>query len=134
MHMRPSRRPAGHSTGLSAPAPEDLDTQFKGFADPRRARILTLLAVGERCVCDLVAVLHLPQPPVSRHLTHLPHMGLVRARRDLKYAYYRLAEPTYRVRADLLRYVRTGFSGIPPLDGERARAAVRARRRAATCR
>jgi ArsR family transcriptional regulator len=134
MRLRAPRAPTGHGAGLPSPALSDLDALFKGFADPTRVRILNLLAVGELCVCDLVAVLGLPQPAVSRHLAYLRRMGLVRARRDLKYAYYRLAEPVHRVQADLLRYVRTGFRGIPPLDGERARAAARARRRAGACR
>ena len=57
------------SARVAAPASvADLDALFKGFADPTRIRILSCLAAGELCVCDLVDILRLPQPAVSRHL------------------------------------------------------------------
>jgi ArsR family transcriptional regulator len=125
---------AGRGTTAPAPGIPALDALFRGFADPTRIRILNLLMAGELCVCDLVAVLDLPQPAVSRHLAYLRRVGLVMARRDVKFAYYRLADPTHRVHADLMRCMRTGFRGIPDLDRERARAAARARHRAGDCR
>jgi ArsR family transcriptional regulator len=125
MKVRP--RIAVAEPGLNA-----LDSLFRGFADPTRLRILSTLAAGELCVCDLVELLGLPQPTVSRHLAYLRRAGLVRARRDLRFAYYRLAEPAHDVHANLLRCVRSCFRGIPALDAERARAEARARERAAT--
>jgi len=56
---------------VAAPAVSDFETLFNGFADPTRLRILNLLAAGELCVCDLVELLDLPQPLVSRHLAYL---------------------------------------------------------------
>jgi ArsR family transcriptional regulator len=108
-----------------------MDALFKGFADPTRLRILNLLVAGELCVCDLVNILSIPQQTVSRHLAYLRRMGLVQATRDLKLAYYRLAEPKHTVHANLLNCVRSCFRGIPALDAERARAEARARERAA---
>jgi ArsR family transcriptional regulator len=45
---------------------------IKALSDPIRLRIVLLLqAEGELCVCDLMAVLRLPQSTVSRHLAYL---------------------------------------------------------------
>jgi ArsR family transcriptional regulator len=54
-----------------------LDQLFKAVADPTRLRILNLLRLGSICVCELHAVLRIPQPTVSRHLAGLRHAGLV---------------------------------------------------------
>jgi ArsR family transcriptional regulator len=110
---------------LAAPTLTDLDSVFKGFADPTRIRILNVLAAGELCVCDIVDLLRLPQPGVSRHLAYLRRTGLVEATREWKYAHYRLAEPTHSVHRTLINCVRTCFRGIPSLDKERARAETR---------
>jgi ArsR family transcriptional regulator len=119
------------TTAIAAPTVDDLDAVFKGFADPTRIRILSLLAAGELCVCDLVEILGLPQPTVSRHLAYLRRMGLVEATREWKFAHYRLAEPTNVVHRNLLACVRSCFTGVPSLDRERALAEARVRDRAA---
>jgi ArsR family transcriptional regulator len=115
---------------LDAPTVADLDAVFKGFADPTRIRILSILAAGELCVCDIVDILGLPQPAVSRHLAYLRRMGLVEATRDWKFAHYRLAEPVHAVHQNLLNCVRSCFRGIDSLDAERSEAETRVRARA----
>jgi ArsR family transcriptional regulator len=115
-----------------APQVDDLDLLFKGFADPTRIRILSLLAAGELCVCDIVDVLALPQPTVSRHLAYLRRAGLVEATREWKFAHYRLAEPVNVVHRNLIACVRSCFTGVPTLDAERALAMARVRDRALT--
>jgi DNA-binding transcriptional ArsR family regulator len=63
---------------------------FNAVAEPKRRAILSLLAVGERCVGDLVDELgDCAQPSVSKHLRVLSDVGLVRARRDGKRVLYR---------------------------------------------
>ncbi len=109
----------------------DLDALFKGFADPTRLRVLNLLAAGELCVCDIVEILRMPQPAVSRHLAYLRRTGLVDATRAWKFAHYRLAEPRNDVHRNLMHCVRSCFTGISQLDDERANAAVRVAERAA---
>lgn len=112
----------------------DLDALFKGFADPTRLRVLNLLVAGELCVCDIVEILTLPQPAVSRHLAYLRRMGLVDATREWKFAHYRLAEPRNAVHRNLMNCVRSCFTGVTSLDTERARAVARvAERTAAPC-
>ena len=75
---------------------------FKAMADRTRLRILNLLRSGEVCVCDLVAVLNVPQPKVSRHLAYLRRAGLVQARKEGHWAYYRLADNPSPLRSALL--------------------------------
>lgn len=104
---------------------DDLDALFKGFADPTRLRLLNALAAGELCVCDLVDLLALPQPAVSRHLAYLRRMGLVEATREWKFAHYRLAEPRNAVHRNLVACARSCFTGVPALDAERAAAEQR---------
>lgn len=108
-----------------AAALTDLDALFKGFADPTRIRILSVLAAGELCVCDIVGLLRLSQPTVSHHLAYLRRMGLVEARPDLKFTYYRLAEPKDDIHRNLIACVRSCFRGISTLDRERASAEKR---------
>ena len=109
----------------------DLDAFFKAFADPTRLRILNVLAAGELCVCDLVDLLNLPQPSVSRHLAVLRRAELVEVARDGRFMYYRLAAPVHDAHRALAGCVRSCFAGIPSLDTERALAGERVRERAA---
>jgi ArsR family transcriptional regulator, arsenate/arsenite/antimonite-responsive transcriptional repressor len=112
----------------------DLDAVFKGFADPTRLRILSLLAAGELCVCDIVEILELPQPTISRHLAYLRRTGLVEVTREAKFAHYRLAEPAHDVHQTLISCVRTCFTGIDSLEAERHQAVARVQARlAAPC-
>ena len=111
-----------------------MDALFKGFADPTSIRILNVLAAGELCVCDIVALLRLAQPTVSRHLAYLRRTGLVEARPDLKFTYYQLAQPGDSVHRNLIACVRTCFRGVAPLDRERDSAELRvAERKAKPC-
>jgi ArsR family transcriptional regulator len=119
---------------LAAPTVSDLDAIFRAFADPTRLRILNLLAAGELCVCDIVEILALPQPTVSRHLAYLRRAELVETTREWKFAHYRLAEPAHAVHANLIACARSCFRGIGSLDRERTRAEKRvAEREGAPC-
>jgi ArsR family transcriptional regulator len=109
---------------------DDLDAVFKGFADPTRIRILSALAAGELCVCDIVDILRLRQPAVSRHLAYLRRMGLVEVTREAKFAHYRLAHPEHAVHQNLINCVRTCFRGFTSLDRERRMAEARVKARA----
>lgn len=61
---------------------------FKALGDPLRLRIVALLRQGERCVCDLVAILGASQSTVSRHLSTLRKAGIVQARREGTWMHY----------------------------------------------
>ena len=63
---------------------------FNAVAEPRRRQILDVLAVGERPVNDLVQVLGLNQPQVSKHLRVLREVGAVDVRDQGRQRLYRL--------------------------------------------
>jgi DNA-binding transcriptional ArsR family regulator len=63
---------------------------FNAVAEPRRRRILDVLADGERPVGDLVDELGLSQPVVSKHLRVLRQVGLVDVREEGRRRIYRL--------------------------------------------
>ena len=62
---------------------------FNAVAEPRRREILNYLAQAERPVGDIVAVLRMEQPSVSKHLKVLRDVGLVRVRRNGRHMMYR---------------------------------------------
>ena len=70
-----------------------IKTIFRALSDRTRLRILNLLQGGELCVCHLVAVFDVPQPTASRHLSYLRKAGLVVARKEGLWSYYRFAPP-----------------------------------------
>jgi|SRR5438105_3063470 len=64
---------------------------FNAIAEPRRRRIIELLAGGgERAVGDLVHSLRLAQPAVSKHLGVLRTVRLVSVSRRGRRRFYRL--------------------------------------------
>ena len=63
---------------------------FNAVAEPRRREILDLLATGEHAVNDLVEVLGLAQPQVSKHLRVLREVGAVDVLQDGRRRVYRL--------------------------------------------
>jgi DNA-binding transcriptional ArsR family regulator len=63
---------------------------FNAVAEPRRRQILDVLATGERPVNDLVRLLGIAQPQVSKHLRVLREVGAVEVREDGRRRLYRL--------------------------------------------
>jgi DNA-binding transcriptional ArsR family regulator len=63
---------------------------FNAVAEPRRRQILDVLAGGERPVNDLVELLGLAQPQVSKHLRVLREVSLVDVREEGRQRMYRL--------------------------------------------
>jgi DNA-binding transcriptional ArsR family regulator len=63
---------------------------FNAIAEPRRREILDALAGGERPVNDLVRLLGLAQPQVSKHLRVLREVGAVDVRDKGRQRLYRL--------------------------------------------
>ncbi len=72
---------------------DDFVEVAKALSDEGRVRILLALKTGELCVCQLVEFLGLAPSTVSKHMTVLKHAGLVRLRKEGRWAYYRLAGP-----------------------------------------
>jgi len=63
---------------------------FNAIAEPRRREILDALGGDERSVNDLVSLLGLAQPQVSKHLRVLREVGAVNVREDGRRRFYRL--------------------------------------------
>ena len=63
---------------------------FKVLGDPTRVRLLDALTHGERCVCDLAALVSLSESAVSHQLRLLRAARLVRVRRAGRMAFYSL--------------------------------------------
>src|ERR671913_986121 len=63
---------------------------FNAVAEPRRRAILDVLAKGERTVNDLVGLLGIAQPQVSKHLRVLREVGAVDVREEGRQRLYRL--------------------------------------------
>lgn len=92
---------------------------FKSLADETRLRILLLLGDDELCVCDLMAILQLPQSTVSRHLAYLRNAGFVDDRRQGIWMYYRLARGA-DLHRDLLDLLKTYSQILPVAQQDRS--------------
>ena len=70
---------------------------FKGFADPTRVHILSLLQQhGELCVTDIAEAVELSQSAISHQLRILKQMHLIKFRREGKNVWYSLADEHVR--------------------------------------
>ena len=78
---------------------------FAILADPTRRQVLDHLRDGECSVGDIVSVVGISQPGVSKQLRVLHDAGLVHSRADGKRRLYRLdAAPLEEIDAWLARY------------------------------
>ena len=75
---------------LDAASVEAVSEVFRLLGDPTRVRILDALTHGERCVCDLAALVGLTESAMSHQLRLLRGARLVRVRRMGRMAYYSL--------------------------------------------
>ena len=76
----------------------------KALADETRIRLLMALASGELCVCQLTELVKLAPSTVSKHMSILRHAGLVEARKDGRWIYYR--QPAGDVRSSVIQALR----------------------------
>lgn len=76
---------------------------LKALADPVRLRLVAILAHGELTVQELTDILHMGQSRISRHLKILCDAGVLTAKRQGTWGYYRLASGN------------TFFTGMRPL-------------------
>ena len=97
---------------VDAPHLDALETLFKALSDRTRLRILSLLAQGEVCVCEIHGALGIPQPTASRHLAYLRRSGLVTDRRKGLWVYYGLSEQADPVVRGVLGAVGRGLDYV----------------------
>lgn len=71
---------------------EHIAELFKGFADPTRVHILSLLEEKELCVTEIAEAVELSQSAISHQLRILKQMHLIKFRREGKNIWYSLAD------------------------------------------
>ena len=90
---------------------------FNAVAEPRRRQILDALAGGERPVNELVHLLGLAQPQVSKHLRVLREVGAVDVRGEGRQRLYRLNGNALKPIHDWVKgYERTWSERFEALD------------------
>ncbi len=90
---------------------------FNAVAEPRRREILDALAGGERAVNELVALLGLSQPQVSKHLRVLREVEAVEVRGQGRQRLYRLNGQALKPIHDWVKnYERTWAERFDQLD------------------
>jgi DNA-binding transcriptional ArsR family regulator len=90
---------------------------FNAVAEPRRRQILDVLAGGERPVNDLVRLLGVTQPQVSKHLRVLREVGVVDVRDEGRQRVYRLNGPALKPIHDWVsKYERTWSERFEAMD------------------
>jgi ArsR family transcriptional regulator len=105
--------PTGHALNR-----ERIAQLCHAMSDDTRLQLLTLLAQGEQCVCDLTDVLKTGQSRLSFHLKTLKDAGLLQDRREGRWVYYSLDPAALEELAELVRSLKA-----------RSRTAVRATQR-----
>ena len=98
---------------------------MKAVADPTRVRILKMLEGGELCVCQIIAVLALSPPTISKHLSLLKSAGLVNDRKDKKWVLYSLdGKGADGYAGRVLRNLRGWLNDDPLITRDRERTAL----------
>jgi len=100
----------------------------KALSDENRVRILRLLDDGELCVCQIIEMLRLAPSTISEHMAVLHRAGLVEARKEGRWIYYRLADAdTSSMVRVALRWVRDSLENDRQVrsDAKRLRAVKR---------
>ncbi len=95
---------------------------LKAFGDETRLRIIHLIdrCGPDLCVCDMVAVLGLPQSTISRQLMRLRHVGLVEDSRDGMWINYSMQRDANVVRSALLSAMRECWLQDPVFAADKA--------------
>jgi len=107
---------------------------IKALSDPIRLRIVLLLqAEGELCVCDLMAVLKLPQSTVSRHLAYLKRSCWVDIRREGLWMHYSLSRESCTICRELLNTLKQHASDLPEAKSDRDTLAVFLKTKPSNC-
>ncbi|MCP3973635.1 MAG: helix-turn-helix transcriptional regulator [bacterium] len=92
--------PSGRILGLDDA--QLLAAQFQLLSDPSRLRIVyALLEGGELCVGDLAELVEVSESATSHQLRQLRLAGLVKARKQGREVFYRLADSHVRLLLDV---------------------------------
>src|SRR3970040_1853768 len=75
------------------------------LANPTRLAMIEALRDGERTVTDLVQAVGTSAGNLSQHLSAMREVGVVEARREGRYAFYRISDPRILTALPLMREV-----------------------------
>ncbi len=78
---------------------------FKSFCDVKRLAIIDLLQKGEQCACVLQSQLGLTQSGLSYHMKILLQSGIVEARQEGKWTYYKISKDGCEKAINLLKKI-----------------------------
>ncbi|HVO61870.1 MAG TPA: metalloregulator ArsR/SmtB family transcription factor [Terriglobales bacterium] len=90
----------------------NFDRMLRAIADPTRRRIMNALkqkgacSIGKEvgmCACDIEERVRLTQPTISHHMSVLKRAGLVEAKKEGQWMWYRRNEAAVRELARSLR-------------------------------
>lgn len=84
---------------------------FKIYSDTTRLRTLMLLNRAELCVCQIMGVLGVSQPLVSRNLSILNAAGLLNERREGKLVFYSMRDKIDAPHSTIVEIVKSLASG-----------------------
>jgi len=107
------------SPAHAVPRPLLTASVFRALAHPTRVRLLHLLRAGPLCVGDLVTVLGMAQPTVSRHLAYLRQAGLVEDEKRGLWCFYRLTPARSGFHEKLLELLDTAARQLSDADGDK---------------
>jgi len=83
---------------------------FKALSDQTRLRLVSILLFnGETCVCRLAQALNEPDFKISRHLGIMRSAGVVSARREGTWMYYRIVKPRSIFEQSCFEFLRKGM-------------------------
>lgn len=92
----------------------------KALSDITRLRIMMLLLdADELCVCELMSVLQLDQPKISRHLALLRKNELVSDRRAAQWIHYKINPTTPDWALNTLQALADGAQQCTPYSDDR---------------
>ena len=98
-----------------------METTFKALSDSTRLRILSILAQGECCVCELERTLQLSQPNISRQLNLLKNAGFLHSRKQAQWAYYQISPNFVSTQPGLWAYLLEHFPTLPTYENDQKR-------------
>lgn len=88
---------------------EQIALPLEAIASPQRIAILLAIGHAEACVCHLETALGWRQAYISQHLMALRKADILEDRREGRYVFYRLKNPSY---LDLI-HVSAKICGLP---------------------
>lgn len=98
----PAEVTSDHAQPLDLDDAQLLAERFKLLADPGRIRMVyALLESGELCVSDLARLAEVSESATSHQLRQLRLAGLVRARKQGREVFYRVADTHVRLLLDV---------------------------------